>query len=37
MVKLVGTLLLGSSAQASRFESEWRGLKGLNSFLVEIE
>lgn len=24
MVKLVDTLLLGSSAQASRFESEWR-------------
>ena len=24
MVKLVDTLLLGSSARASRFESEWR-------------
>lgn len=24
MVKLVDTLLLGSSASASRFESEWR-------------
>nr|AAA84691.1 unknown [Nicotiana tabacum] len=24
MVKLVDTLLLGSSANASRFESEWR-------------
>jgi hypothetical protein len=37
MVKLVDTRLLGSSAQASQFESEWRGLKGLNSFFVKIE
>lgn len=31
MVKLVDTLLLGSSARASRFESEWRHhlLKGI--------
>ena len=26
MVKFVDTLLLGSSARASRFESEWRWL-----------